>query len=501
MNSDNLLALGRLVDQRHLQPALGWRRGFENRLSHLLSQRRLPEQGWSEPELELLIRELALLDMNNANSGSCIGVGEREGRVVCPLVYRRHFGLAHGIGRSGDVTAGQPKAAGSSVINSLTNSLLGDWLRQFGCPKAAKCAVLIPVATGMALCLCLLSLRSSRPSNAKLVLWPRIDQKSCFKAIITAGFTPVPIEPLLDGDQLVTDVTAVRSLIEQHGPDSIVAVMTTTSCFAPRVPDRLADVAKLCDEFGLPHIVNNAYGVQASRCMNLINDASTKGRLDLFVQSCDKNLLMPVGGAVIAGPDAAVVSRVAATYPGRASASPSTDALLTLLHLGRSGFARLLDQRAAAYTRLRDGLASLAGRHSDCVRLLDTGKNPISLALCLRGSGSSSGGGDPERLGAALFRRGCSGARVVAGGEKRVSIEGYEFQGYGAHQTAYPFAPYLNAAAGLGMSETEVDSFLVVLDSLLTKEFRQREIDSRVADADEQGDNDYSKDQLTEDLG
>lgn len=39
-------------------------------------------------------------------------VGEREGRVVCPLVARRHYLLAHGIGRSGDIAAEQPKAAG-----------------------------------------------------------------------------------------------------------------------------------------------------------------------------------------------------------------------------------------------------------------------------------------------------------------------------------------------------------------------------------------------------
>jgi O-phospho-L-seryl-tRNASec:L-selenocysteinyl-tRNA synthase len=33
----------------------------------------------------------------------------------------------------------------------------------------------------------------TRP-NAKFVIWSRIDQKSCFKAIITAGFTPVVLE-------------------------------------------------------------------------------------------------------------------------------------------------------------------------------------------------------------------------------------------------------------------------------------------------------------------
>ena len=44
--------------------------------------------------------------------------------------YRRHYGLGHGVGRSGDLTEVQPKAAGSSIINRLTNSMLLDLLRR-----------------------------------------------------------------------------------------------------------------------------------------------------------------------------------------------------------------------------------------------------------------------------------------------------------------------------------------------------------------------------------
>lgn len=46
---------------------------------------------------------------------SQVGLGEREGRVVCPLVARLHGRLAHGVGRSGDVAAEQPKAAGATM--------------------------------------------------------------------------------------------------------------------------------------------------------------------------------------------------------------------------------------------------------------------------------------------------------------------------------------------------------------------------------------------------
>ena len=55
-----------------------------------------------------------MMDSNNFSGN--VGVGEREGRVASEVVRRRHFGLSHGMGRSGDVTAVQPKAAGSSII-------------------------------------------------------------------------------------------------------------------------------------------------------------------------------------------------------------------------------------------------------------------------------------------------------------------------------------------------------------------------------------------------
>ena len=37
---------------------------------------------------------------------------------------------------------------------------------------------------------------------------------------------------------------------------------------------RLEEVAKLCKEQNVPHIVNNAYGVQSSKCMHLIQQVN-----------------------------------------------------------------------------------------------------------------------------------------------------------------------------------------------------------------------------------
>lgn len=50
--------------------------------------------------------------------------------------------------------------------------------------------------------------------------------------------------------------------------------------------------------------------------MNLIQEAAKKGRVDAFVQSTDKNFLVPVGGAVIAGFDKTFIEKISKMYPG-----------------------------------------------------------------------------------------------------------------------------------------------------------------------------------------
>jgi O-phospho-L-seryl-tRNASec:L-selenocysteinyl-tRNA synthase len=52
--------------------------------------------------------------------------------------------------------------------------------------RSCQAALIVPVATGMALMLCMLSWKQKKP-DAKYVIWSRIDQKSCFKSILTAG--------------------------------------------------------------------------------------------------------------------------------------------------------------------------------------------------------------------------------------------------------------------------------------------------------------------------
>ena len=61
-----------------------------------------------------------------------VGGGEREARIASKVVAKRHFYLGHGIGRSGDIAAIQPKAAGSSLIAKLTTSFVLDIIKLAG---------------------------------------------------------------------------------------------------------------------------------------------------------------------------------------------------------------------------------------------------------------------------------------------------------------------------------------------------------------------------------
>ncbi|XP_053716417.1 O-phosphoseryl-tRNA(Sec) selenium transferase isoform X4 [Synchiropus splendidus] len=439
MNKDTFSLCEKIVSPSYIRQGCQARRGHEQLIRQFLEQRKCPEDGWEESTIELFLSELAMMDSNNF-LGNC-GVGEREGRVTSSLVARRHYRFIHGIGRSGDIAAVQPKAAGSSLLNKLTNSLVLDVIK-------------------------------------------------------ISGFEPVVVENVLVGDELRTDLDEVEKKILILGPQNILCVHSTTSCFAPRTPDRIEELAELCAKYDLPHIVNNAYGLQSSKCMHLIQhdhrrrrishnkhfcptnfwhlDTSFSnsfhvfpkghqvGRVDAFVQSLDKNFLVPVGGAIIAGFDESFIQRISEMYPGRASASPSLDVLITLLTLGASGYKKLMAERKEMYSVLFDELKILASAHGE--RLLHTPHNPISLAMSLESlhEGCNSAVGE---LGSMLFTRQVSGARAVPLGKKQ-TINGHTFHGFMSHYDSYP-CPYLNAASAMGISRQDVTLFIKRLDKCL----------------------------------
>ncbi len=132
--------------------------------------------------------------------------------------------------------------------------------------------LILPCATGMTISLVLLALSSYRPS-CKAVLWLRIDQKTCLKSIYTAGCTAHVISNRMEGDNVVTDLDGLAAAIAQVGAENVLAVISTTSCFAPRRPDDVKGVAKLCKEAQIPHVVNHAYGLQDSQTNKMLCSA------------------------------------------------------------------------------------------------------------------------------------------------------------------------------------------------------------------------------------
>jgi len=471
MNFENLSLAGKIVSPSYAQQASDARKGFENEIRQLLEQKKLPVGGWNDLSIEHLLHEIALMDSNNFAGN--VGLGEREARIVSDLVARRHYHLGHGIGRSGDISEVQPKAAGSSLLSKLTTSFVMDILKIAGAVHVKHCIV-VPVATGMALVLTMLALRTLRPT-AKYVIWPRIDQKSCFKSILTAGFEPIIIENILEGDELRTDIMAISQQVADIGAENILCVMSTTSCFAPRVPDRLEEIAEICKNSEVPHIVNNAYGLQSSKCMHLIEQAARKGRLDAFIQSTDKNFMVPVGGSIIAGYNKEFIDKISKTYPGRASASPTIDLFITLLKLGVNGYKDILKHRTESYQILVDELRKVSENYGE--RLLETRHNPISLAITLDNvvSGSKEQPNVMTEFGSMLFKRCISGTRVIASGETK-TIGKHVFNNWGSHSNNYPFT-YMTAAAAVGLTRNEIDVFIKRLEKIFSKFKRKHAVE------------------------
>ncbi len=441
-----------LVPQTYIEQGRQALAAREKLLKTLLAQRTLPDVGWSEADIEYTLGALAAMDSNNFPA--VCGVGEREGRIACPLVARRHFGFAHGVGRSGDVSAVQPKAAGSSIMYKLTNFLVLHAAKLAGLTRA-KAALALPLATGMTIALTLRHMSQSRPA-AKYVIWPRIDQKACMKAISTAGFEPLVIENVYDGDELRTDLDAVSAEIARVGPNSVVAIMSTSSCFAPRGCDKLQEIAEICAEHGIPHLINNAYGLQATKLTHTVNEAMRVGRVDAVVQSSDKNFMTPVGGAVLLAQDAKFIDGVSSTYAGRASASPIVDLLATLLWLGKAGWMRALAARKQQAKDMAHALAQLAEQHGE--RVLQSKHNPISMAMTLT---SVTAGAAPTELGSMLFQRGVTGCRVVVPGSSK-KVGGITIANWGASapdEGGYRHGPYLTVAAAVGQASGDIDVF------------------------------------------
>ena len=458
MNDEHLKFVSEFISPTYLHQATCSRKSISNDITHLLTQRRIPDEGWTVEAIELFLREISLWDSNNFNQKSAMG--EREGRCFSTLVSRRHWGMIHGIGRSGDVNAEQPKAAGSSFVLILTRILVRDLIKSvFGISNLPKQLIVLPVATGMSLMLGMTAVSQEHgDARRKHVLWSRIDQKSCIKAVNSdPNLTVHVIEQCAEGDGLVTDISRISSLVAELDPSTIHSIVLTTSVFAPRTPDDVISVSKLCKENNIPLIVNNAYGLQCSKCCQLINEALRVGRVDLVVQSTDKNLGVPVGGSILFG---RIAERVNKIYPGRASLSPILDVLITILELGKQRLISLLKDRKENMQYMLSELRKIPQ-----VKVLNIPKNQISVAMTTEPIEILD-----NMLGSELFLRNVSGARVFVRTDKTKTIDdGIILQNFGCHSNTPVVDRYINVACAIGVTKPEIDAFINRFRALLNK--------------------------------
>ena len=459
MNAENLKLANNIIDPNYIDLASQSLNSRENQIKILLSQRRLPEEGWDDLSIEYFLHSLAIMDTNNYLKKT--GVGERESRIYSNLVEKRNFFMGHGIGRSGDVKAIQPKAAGSSLIAKLTEYLTLDALKTCGL-HFIEDLIVLPLATGMSITMVLLTLARMRP-KAKYVIWPRIDQKTCLKCISTANLEAVVIENIIEGEEITTNMEEIGNKIKELGQENVLCVLSTTSCFAPRVPDKLEEIGKLCKELDIFHVVNNAYGLQCSKISNLINQATKHGRIDAVVQSTDKNFMVPVGGSIIFSSKKEVIKSISELYPGRASGSPIQDLFITLLSMGKTGLTKLLKERKENLVYFKDSLKKFNEKYP--IKVLDLPKNTISIGIALPDLSKYFENKELEKLksvsflGSMLYKKRVMGSRVI-GRSNEKSVCGVKFKNYGSSIDNYPHLPYMTAACSIGLSKQEIDWFL-----------------------------------------
>lgn len=200
------------------------------------------------------------------------------------------------------------------------------------------------------------------------------------------------------------------------------------------------------------------------------------------IVSFDVTLATPtVGGAIVTSPSKKFIEAFAKLYPGRASMSPILDVFITLLSLGRDGLKGIRQRRKEIYPYLHGKLEELAAKHGE--RLLKTKHNTISIAITAdrvvlpneaSATESSAKSHEATFLGSMLFKRCVSGTRVVLGrGRSSKTIGPHTFQGWGSHANDYPHS-YMTAAAAVGVSTDEVDTFIKRLDTTMT-EFHKKQ--------------------------
>lgn len=392
----------------------------------LLNRRKFPKEPLADDQIELMLRLLASMDTDKDPTAA--RVGEREARVASPFIGQLAAGFNHGIGRSGNVAAPQPKAPGASLMQQVANTVALDAIRTLGLPNA-KAGLVLPLATGMSIGLVLSALR--RRTALDTVLIPRLDHTSPEKGVSLIGLNLVTTPTLLEGDAVRADLAALENELSKR---ESCAVLATTTFFPPRESDPVKEMARLCDDKNVPLVINNAYGVQSERVMTSLNSAIDAGRVDAIVQSSDKNFLSPVGASIVVSPEKEIVTQTAESYAGRASAAPVVQTLAAMLALGQERYNLLRTEQTKNRAYLETRLSEIA--ESIGQRMLSV-ENYVACAMTLDGL-------DAEAIGGRLYSARVTGPRAIPKG------------GYGSCIDEYPHS-YLVMNAAIGATHDDIE--------------------------------------------
>ncbi|MFX0138184.1 MAG: O-phosphoseryl-tRNA(Sec) selenium transferase [Candidatus Hodarchaeota archaeon] len=420
----NMLNRGQLVLNEFLNP-----------IKILFEQRSVPKEPWTEEQIEFLLQTLSNMDTDKDKNAA--RVGEREARIASKLHLKTSAGFCHGVGRSGFLTAAQPKAPGGSIMYELSNYLARSILKNSGLSNITD-AIVVPICTGMSLALTLGALRpdwGDQDSDLKrTVLVPQIDHKSLLKSIDLMGFKTKIISGKIFGDAVRIPIEEIKFNLDEE----CFAVISITSFFPPREPDNIKEISKFAKEFDLVHVIINAYGVQSPEWMKLIRSAIDAGRVDAIIQSTDKNFLTPVGGAIIASPVKDNINEISQSYAGRASATPVVNFLISMLSLGISGYQKLIEEQQQNRKILERKLKEAAEKINE--RILDI-YNPVAVALSLKNLKEEQ----LYALGGALYNLRVTGPRVYNPKEKA----------FGTCCSNY-HTPYIVMNAAIGAKEKDI---------------------------------------------
>ena len=387
----NMLNRGQLVLNNFLKP-----------LRILFEQKNVPQKAWSNDQIEFLLKTLSNMDTDKDDKAS--RVGEREARIASDLHLITSAGFCHGIGRSGFLTAPQPKAPGGSIMYELSNYLALNFLKKFGLPNIKK-AIVVPLCTGMSLALCLGALKPDWNNEQNLrrrtVLVPQIDHNALIKAFDLVGVKRKVIKGKKFGDGVRIPIQDIEDSLD----NDCFAIISLTSFFPPREHDDIKEISKFAKKKNLVHIVINAYGVQSPEWMKSIRIGIDSGRIDAIIQSTDKNILTPVGGAIIASPSEVTITKISQAYAGRASATPVVNFLISMLSLGIEGYQQLLKEQQQNRILLEDLMQEVAERIDE--RILKV-FNPVAVAMSLNNLKKDQ----LFALGGALYNLRVTGPRV-----------------------------------------------------------------------------------------